>query len=75
MMRSLQRERLSEKDIPYKEYCVLSGDKIFGIFFLHLEEAEKAARELSNNGKIIQIFEKLTGKVVWTFDMPTGLIE
>jgi len=40
------------------------GKEIFGISFLSLEEARQAARTINRTGRSVEIFEKISGKVL-----------
>jgi hypothetical protein len=47
------------------------GNDLFGVAFLDLADARKAARAINKTGRSVEIFEKLTGHIVDR--MPGGL--
>jgi hypothetical protein len=40
------------------------GKEVFGVSFLSLDEAKKAARAINKTGRSVEIYEKLSGKVL-----------
>ncbi len=66
--------------LPADEHSVIElylriGKEIFGVSFLSLDEAKKAARTINRTGRSVEIFEKISGKVLertagWTEKRP-----
>jgi hypothetical protein len=55
--------------LPTDEHSIIElylriGKEIFGVSFLSLEEARKAARAINRTGRSVEIFEKISGKVL-----------
>jgi hypothetical protein len=55
--------------LPTDEHSIIElylriGKEIFGVSFLSLEEARKAARTINRTGRSVEIFEKISGKVL-----------
>lgn len=46
------------------ELCILVDGKLFGLFFVKLNEAQAAARGLLTHAKRVEIFERKSGKTV-----------
>jgi len=63
--------------LPGQELCLRIGKMVFGVSFTDIEEARDAARRIIRSGRDVEIYEKISGKVLETSEIsvtgPTAL--
>ena len=46
------------------EFCIRHNDKVFGISFLSIQDAQEMAIVLKERGEKVEIFGRLTGRIM-----------